>query len=304
MASLAGLAATANAQNPAGSAIASASFTSQNAVPTLQARVQEVPLVLTITDHKGKYVDRLSPSDLRILDNDKEQGAVTFFEHETNLPLNVAILVDMSSSVAYRFAAEQSTIKSFIRTVTRPMDSVRILAFNDNVKLVARITNNWKEVSRRIKKLKPDGNTALYDAIVEASDALGREETPSRKVIILVTDGEENDSAYSMASSIAHALKAESAIYAVNVAAQVANDDANNGERLLEQLTDATGGNYFHASPDGELSGAFGKIRRELRSQYTLAYRPSNISESAFHRIQVLASRKLHVRCRSGYYVR
>src|SRR5215471_19415831 len=78
--------------------------------PTLRAKVQEVPLVLSVTDHKGKYIDKLTTSDLTILDNDQEQRAVTFFEHETNLPLNVAIIIDVSSSVAQRFSTEQSTI--------------------------------------------------------------------------------------------------------------------------------------------------------------------------------------------------
>lgn len=275
-----------------------------NPLPTLRAEVQEVPLVLSVTDHKGKYVDKLTQSDLTILDNNQQQTAITFFEHQTNLPLNVAILIDVSSSVAYRFNTEQSTIRSFIHTIARPTDSVNIFAFNDNVQMISRVNNNWKAISKRVRKLKPKGNTAIYDAVVEAADSLQKDEQPSRRVIIVITDGEENDSAYSLNSSIAHALKAECAIYAVNVSSAIAyDDDAKQGERILKRLADATGGSYFRSDDDGDVSRAFGRIRRELRSQYALAYRPSNISDTAFHHIQVIAERKLHVHCRSGYYV-
>jgi Ca-activated chloride channel homolog len=273
--------------------------------PTLQAKVQEVPLVLSVTDHKGKYVDKLTTSDLTILDNDQEQRAVTFFEHETNLPLNVAIIIDVSSSVAERFSTEQGTIKSFIHTIARRTDSVNVFAFNDKVRLISRVNDNWKAVSRSIKKLKPRGNTALYDAIVAGAHFLGDHDTPSRRIIIVITDGEENDSANTLERSIAAALRAESVVYAVNVSPAIAWDpDARQGESLLKNLTNATGGSYFRSGPDGDLEGAFAKIRRDLRSQYFLAYKPSNIGGSTFHRVQVIAHRKLQVRCRSGYYVR
>ena len=290
------------AQTPITLAPASVGATS---LPTVRATVQEVPLVLSVTDHRGKYVDKLNPSDLTVLDNNQEQTAITFFEHQTNLPLNVAIVIDTSSSVAYRFAMEQSTIRSFIHTIARPSDSVTVFAFNDHVQMISRVNNNWKAISRRIKKLKPNGNTALYDAIVQAADSLQKDDSPSRRMIIVITDGEENNSAHSLDSSIAYALKAESAIYAVNVSPAIEYDpDAKEGVRILKQLSDATGGNYFRSDNDGDVSRAFMKIRHELRSQYALAYKPSNIADAAFHRIQVIARQKLHVRCRAGYYVR
>jgi Ca-activated chloride channel homolog len=292
-------------QSTARSATAANVMPVQPWVPTLRASVEEVPLVLTVTDHKGNYVDNLVQSDLTILDNNHEQTSITFFEHQTNLPLSVAIVVDVSGSVAQRFLAEQGTIKSFVHSVARPSDVVNIFAFNESLELVAKVDNNWKEIAHRIKKLHLKGNTALYDALVGAADFLHQDGAPSRRVIIVITDGEENDSVYSLESSIAHALKAEAAIYAVNVSYRVAEDgEAKQGESLLKRLADATGGNYFKAGENGDLSGPFGKIRRELRSQYALAYRPSHVEESVFHQVQVLATRRLHVRCRSGYYVR
>jgi Ca-activated chloride channel homolog len=292
-------------QSTARSATAANVMPVQPWVPTLHSSVQEVPLVLTVTDHKGNYVGNLVQSELTILDNNREQTAVTFFEHQTNLPLSVAIVVDVSSSVAQRFIAEQGTIKSFVHSVARSSDVVNIFAFNESLQLVAKVDNNWKEIAHRVKKLHLKGNTALYDALVGAADFLHQEGAPSRRLIVVITDGEENDSVYSLDGTIAHALKAEAAIYAVNVSYRVTEDaEAKRGESLLKRLADATGGNYLKAGENGELSGAFGKIRRELRSQYALSYRPSDVGESVFHHVQVLATRRMHVRCRSGYYVR
>jgi VWFA-related protein len=292
-------------QSTPGSATAASVMPVQAWVPTLHASVQEVPLVLTVTDHKGNYVGNLVQSDLTVLDNNQEQTAVTFFEHQTNLPLSVAIVVDVSSSVAQRFIAEQGTIRSFVRSVARPSDVVSIFAFNESLELVAKVDNNWKEIAHRVKKLHLKGNTALYDALVGAADFLHQDGAPSRRVIIVITDGEENDSVYSLEGTIAHALKAEAAIYAVNVSYRVTEDEAaKQGESVLKRLAAETGGNYLQAGANGDLSGAFGKIRRELRSQYALSYRPSALGESVFHHVQVLATRRLHVRCRSGYYVR
>lgn len=101
--------------------------------PTLFSSVHEVDLVLSVTDHKGRFVPDLLPSQLTILDNGQEQTAITFFQRQTNLPLDVALLIDSSSSVTYKFPDEQKTIKHFIKSVIRPNDRVAVFAFNEKV---------------------------------------------------------------------------------------------------------------------------------------------------------------------------
>lgn len=272
-------------------------------VPTLLAQVQEVNLVLSVTDHRGRFVPRLLPSDLTILDDGQQQTAITFFQRQTDLPLDVALLIDTSSSVTYRLAAEEHTIQHFLKSVVRPMDQVSVFAFNQKVVLVAGISNNWKQVARRVKKLKPGGDTAIFDAVVRASSWLQQDHRLSRHIIILITDGEENSSKATEAKAIASALRAETSIYAVNVSYELFSREDKQGAAVLKELSDATGGLYFWQKGEGNGSDAFSKIRRELRTQYALAYRPSNLMQSVFHRIQVLAPGKLRVRCRSGYYV-
>ena len=270
--------------------------------PTLLASVQEVNLVLSVTDHRGKFMSGLLPTDLTILDNDQRQSAVTFFQSETDLPLDVVLLIDASSSVTYGLAAEQKTIKNFVKHVARPSDKVAVFAFNDRVRFISEVSNNWNAIAHSVTHLKPGGYTALFDAVTSAAFWLRQDNRPARRIIILLTDGEENHSKATLSQAIAQALKSEASLYAVNVSHGYWDSDSKAGEVILKQLADSTGGRYFK-DQEGSATDAFGKIQRELRSQYALAYKPTNLGVSLFHRIQVLAPGKLRVRCRSGYYV-
>ncbi len=270
---------------------------------TVRKEVQEVNLILNVTDRRGHFVHGLQPSDLTILDNNQPQTHITFFQSQTNLPLRIALLLDVSSSVTSRFDAEQYTINSFLRHVTRPRDSVVLYAFNQGVRLVAPITGNWKEISHRVKKLKPGGETALYDAVSVAAQQLARDFNPARKIMIVISDGEENASKMNLDATLASVLRAETVVYAVNVGEDRSSELARQGEATLKQLSDATGGAYLHADVTGDVGSAFSKIRKELRSQYAVAYRPSNLAEQLFHQLNVIAV-NLRVRCRRGYYAR
>ena len=273
---------------------------------TIEKKIQEVSLILSVTDEKGHFVQGLLPSDLTILDNDRKQTAFTFFQSQTELPLHVALVVDVSASIEERFVAEQHTTESFLKQVTHPKDSVMLFAFNQKVQLAVPVVDNWKAISHQIRKLKPSGETALYDAVTTASQWLGRDPQPARRVIILISDGEENASKATLESTIAEVLRSETTVYPVNVVSGYAESTeyGSQGVAVLKQLSDATGGNYLRASADGNMGGAFAKIRRELRSQYAVAYKPSNLARAVLHRLKVIAIRNLRVRCRTGYYAR
>jgi Ca-activated chloride channel family protein len=269
----------------------------------IQRQVQEVNLILSVTDRRGHFVQGLMPSDLKILDDDKQQTTLTFFQSETDLPLHVALVLDMSASIAMHFPQEQQTIRNFLKGATRPMDSVELFAFNERVQFAAPIKNDWKEISRRVRKLKPEGETALFDALCEAGQWLALDHRPARRIMILISDGEENRSHATLDDTIAEVLSDEATIYTVNVLGRPTDSDGIHGAEIMKKLADATGGTYLRANEDGGVGSAFGKIRRELRSQYALAYKPSNLTEHFFHRLRVIAARNLRVRCRTGYYV-
>jgi VWFA-related protein len=267
-------------------------------VETIYVHVHEVNLVLSVTDRHGKFVNNLQPSDFTILDNCMEQTKLTFFKRETDLPIKIALVLDISSSIAYQFDAEKRAIKSFLKAVARPSDSVMLFAFNQNVQLTSPVTNNWNETARRVKGLDPGGETALYDAVSDASHWLALDHGPARRIMILVSDGQENKSRTSMDTTISNALNAEAAIYSVNVSKEKVSDEAKRGATILKHLAEATGGAYFEYPENNAIAGAFDKIRRELRSQYALAYSLSNPGVRTFHRLQVLVANRRRVHCR------
>jgi len=272
-------------------------------VETIDVHVHEVNLVLSVTDHKGKFVNNLRPSDFRILDNGMEQTKVTFFRRETDFPIKIALVLDISASIAFQFDEEKKAIKSFLKAVTRSSDSVMLFAFNQSVQLMSPITNNWDETARRVKGINPEGETALYDAVSVASEWLALDRGPARHIMILVSDGGENKSKATIDSAINSALKAEATIYSINVSEEKLSDEVKRGAAVLKSLAEATGGTYLGYHKDS-IAGAFDKIRRELRSQYALAYKLSNPHGKTFHRLQVLVTNRWRVRCRSGYYVK
>src|SRR5436189_6362964 len=106
------------------------------AVETINVRVHEVNLVLSVTDQKGRFVNNLQPSDLRVVDNDVEQTQLTFFKRETDLPIKIAMVLDISSSIAHMIGNEISATRTFLRKVARPLDSVALVPFNQNVNVI------------------------------------------------------------------------------------------------------------------------------------------------------------------------
>lgn len=270
-------------------------------VPIVQKQVNEVSLLLSVTDEKGHFVEGLKPQDFSIFDNSKQQSSITFFQSQTNLPLDVALVLDASGSMATRFDAEKWTINLFLREVIRHEDLVELFAFNNKIRAMLPVHYNWRQVSRQVKKMKPRGETALYDAVTAAAQWLQQDQRPARRIIILLTDGEENASKTTLDATLGTLLKTGAAVYSVNDGDDLDSNVGQQGETTLKLLALSTGGAYHRAAFDGDVGTAFGKIRKELRSQYAIAYRLSDRSVPGFHYLEVLAG-KLYVHCRSGYY--
>ncbi|MBO0911523.1 MAG: VWA domain-containing protein, partial [Acidobacteria bacterium] len=171
-------------------------------------QVNEVNLVLSVRDKKGHFVNGLGAGDFSIFDNDRRQTKITFFQNQTDLPLDIAVVLDSSASVGARFEAEQHAITQFLHQTIRHEDTAELFAFNQAIRVIAPINYNWREVSRRLKKVKPEGETALYDAVSAAADHLSENSWPARRIIILVSDGEENSSQITLSAAAAAALRA------------------------------------------------------------------------------------------------
>jgi Ca-activated chloride channel homolog len=277
----------------------------QNAMITIRSRVNEVNVLFIATDKHGKFVRDLSQQDFTILDDHKPPQAILNFKRETDLPLHLGLLIDVSGSVGSRFDFEQTAATSFLQhTLRASFDKAFIAGFNTHTQLVQDFTDNVAQLSASVRKLHDGGGTALYDAIYRASKEKFLKDHPNypvRKAIIVVSDGEDNQSEVSKAQAIEMAQRAEVIIYAIST------DDSGlvmRGDRVLEQLAEATGGRAFFPFKMKDITHSFAAIEDELRSQYVVSYKPADFdADGRYRTIEISSSKKdLQVRARKGYF--
>ncbi len=277
----------------------------QSALITIRKRVDEVNVLFIATDKRGKFVRDLNQSDFTILDDHKPPQAIINFRRETDLPLELGLLIDVSGSVNSRFDFEQNAATSFLQhTLRARFDKAFILGFNSHTQLAQDFTDSMPLLSASVRKLHSGGGTALYDAIYRASKEKFLKDHPDhavRKAIVIVSDGEDNQSEVSRAQAIEMAQRAEVIVYAIST------DDSGlvmRGDRVLEQITEATGGRAFFPFKVKDMTRAFAAIEDELRSQYVVSYKPANFdADGRYRSIEISSLKKdLQVRARKGYF--
>lgn len=278
-------------------------------IPTIDRHVQEVNLILTVTNNRGRFVRNLSESDFDILDNGQSPDRITFFQPQTNLPLRVALALDISDSVTYRFNFEQKAAAAFFRHVLHaPADLGSVVAFNQEPRIVQDPTHSTKDLDAALRRLHPGGETSLYDAVILAARQMStiQDQQPSRHAIIVISDGEDNHSHAHLQEAADAALRSDSIVYVVSTNARDFEVGlAGDGDTAMKQLAEATGGRILHAETDGEVASAFAKIEKELRSQYAIGYKPaSKAPDGLFHRLVVVGPKKLRIFHRVGYFAR
>jgi len=276
-----------------------------DSVLTIKKRVDEVNLLFIATDKHGKFVRNLNQDDFTILDDHKPPQSIVNFRRETDLPIHLGLLIDTSGSVRSRFDFEQDAAISFLQqTVRAKFDRAFVMGFNSQSAMTQDFTDNVTLLADGVRGLHNGGGTALYDAIYRAChDELnrGHEDRPVRRAIIVVSDGEDNQSQYSEAQAIEMAQRAEVIVYAIST------DDSGlilRGDTILQQLADATGGRAFFPYKTKEIKNSFAAIEDELRSQYIVSYHPADFEADGRYRpIEITALKKdLQVRARKGYY--
>jgi Ca-activated chloride channel family protein len=288
-----------------GSSTSASDSDDDQSVATFHARVNEVNLLFIATDKHGKFVRDLSQADFSILDDHKPPQAILNFRRETDLPLHLGLLVDVSGSVDSRFDFEQDAATSFLQhTVRAGFDKAFIVGFNSHSQMAQDFTDNVPLLQAGIHKLHDGGGTALYDAIYHACKEKflkDRPEHPVRKAIIIVSDGEDNQSEFTRAQAIEMAQRSEVIIYAIST------DDSGlvmRGDRVLEQLAASTGGRAFFPFKMKDITRSFAAIEDELRSQYIVSYKPADFdADGRYRSIEISSSKKdLQVRARKGYF--
>jgi Ca-activated chloride channel family protein len=272
---------------------------------TIHKRVDEVNVLFIATDKHGKFVRDLSQTDFSILDDHKPPQSIVNFRRETDLPLHLGLLIDVSGSVHSRFEFEREASISFLQhSIRTGFDKAFVIGFNKQSDLTQDFTDNVQLLAAGVHRLQDGGGTALYDAIYRASKEKflkDRPDHPTRKAIVIVSDGEDNQSDVSRAQAIEMAQRAEVIIYAIST------DDSGlilRGDKVLEQIAEATGGRAFFPFKMKDITHSFAAIEDELRSQYVVSYKPADFdADGRYRSIEISALKKdLQVRSRKGYF--
>ena len=282
------------------------SDSSSSDLTTIKATTNEVNVVFTVTDKHGRRITDLKQNDFQFLDDNKPPQEIRSFHAETNLPLQVGLLVDASNSVRDRFKFEQESAIEFLNQTVRPnYDKAFIVGFDVTPEVTQDFTDNTEKLAHGVHELRPGGGTALYDAIYFACrDKLMKapKSTPVRRAIILLSDGDDNQSHVTREEAIEMAQRAEAIIYTISTNV---SGTKGAGDKVLERIADATGGHAFFPFQIREVANAFAEIQDELRSQYAVSYKPADVKTDGHYRtIEIVANdrKNLKVRSRRGWY--
>ncbi|MEO8096672.1 MAG: VWA domain-containing protein [Acidobacteriota bacterium] len=265
-----------------------------------------VRLLVSVKDDRGDLIGTLEKANFKVQDSGVSQD-IAVFEHHTELPLSISLLIDTSGSTAKDLRYEVESLQKFLRALLKegnPQDAASIYSFNDQVTLLTSFTRREQRLLDSLARLRATSGTSMYDAIYLASREL--EDREGRHVMIVVTDGGDTTSNQKFQQARKAAQFAEATIYPILVT-PITNEPGRNlgGERALSTLATDTGGRVFEPAVSTQLDRIFTEILRDLRSQYLIGYYPHNLPPDVpeFHLLKVEVNRPgLRVSTRSGYY--
>jgi VWFA-related protein len=297
-----------HAQQPAASPAAQPAPAAQQpdvSAPTIRLNVNEVNLIFTVTDKRGDYIPNLRQSDFALLDDQKAPASVKSFHQQINLPLRVGVVIDASTSIRSRFQFEQQSATEFLLQILKAKsDQAFVMGFDSTPAIQQDWTNNIDALEAGVNRLRPGGGTALFDAVYTACrDKLlterGRE--PVRKAMVLISDGDDNQSRVYQDEAIKECQRAETIIYSISTNW---TPSRGKGDDVLTKLSEETGGQVFFPPSVEEMTKSFTSIEEELRSQYSLVYTPADFKyNGAFRPIYLYCNdRRYQARAKKGYF--
>jgi len=298
---------------------------SQTVIPV---KVNLVDVLFTVLDRRNKLVPTLEKEDFKIFDDNVAQD-IRFFSKQSDLPLRIGMLMDTSNSIRDRLRFEQDAANNFLFSVLRRgKDEAFLMTFDDEPQVIQGFTGDTGKLRDQILRTRAGGGTAVYDAIYQACEnelshpprPPGDQPDVVRRVMILISDGEDNLSTHTRTEAIEMAQRTSVVIYTISTSTQwVTLDDPSKaksgnrkyhlteGDKILQDLAEETGGRSFYPYHVDDLDQSFQDIGEELRNQYSIAYNPSNHAyDSHYHKIKIeLPNHKgYQVRARRGYYAR
>jgi Ca-activated chloride channel homolog len=285
-------------------AAAGAALLAQSGV--IRVDVKLVHLIATVKNKSGQLVGALTKDDFEIYDNGVRQE-IKVFERQTEQPLSVALLIDVSGSTAKDLKFELDSASRFLKALLsegKPEDRVAIYKFDYEIMRVSPFTHDFVQLDARLKKISGSAGTALYDAIyLAASEMEGRQ---GRKVVIVISDGGNTTSHYDTHEALEAAQLADAIIYPV-VVMPITNNAGRNigGENALTFMAERTGGRTFLPNLGKQMDKAFDDIITELRTEYYMGFYPHDVplTKDRFHTLKLqLKNPELQVSARNGYY--
>ncbi|HEY4878110.1 MAG TPA: VWA domain-containing protein [Candidatus Acidoferrales bacterium] len=286
--------------------------------PAITSTTGLVHLVATVMDHHRNFITDLDQADFKVLEDGAPQD-IRYFGRETDLPLRIGILLDTSNSIRPRLDFEKDAALDFLQHVLRRnKDQAFVMTFDNEPEVIQDYTGDLALLTDAIRKQRAGGGTALNDAIYRAAEKLTSPPIPKganpeiRRVLVVISDGNDNLSDHALSESVEAAIRAEAVIYCISTNTDwlaIEGDKPHKmhvegGDKVLEQFAEQSGGRVFYPYKVDDLAQSFVDIGEELRSQYFIAYSPNNPQATGqYRKIEVnLAQKGLTVRTRKGYY--
>jgi Ca-activated chloride channel family protein len=299
----------------------------QKSETKITTTVNLVDVLFTVLDRRNKLVPSLEKQDFKVLDDNVSQD-IRYFSRQSDLPLRIGMLMDTSNSIRDRIKFEQDAANNFLFSVLRRgKDEAFVMTFDDEPQVVQAFTADTGKLRDQILRTRAGGGTAVYDAIYQACEQElshpprppGDQPDVVRRVMILISDGEDNLSAHTRTEAIEMAQRSSVVIYTISTSTQwVTLDDPSKertgnrkyhlteGDKILQALAEETGGRAFYPYHVDDLDQSFQDIGDELRNQYSIAYNPSHSLDNRYHKIkiEVPEHKGYQVRARKGYFAR
>ena len=268
---------------------------------TLHVDAEEVVLNCTVLDNKGELVNDLTKSDFKVFEDKTLQKVISLQHQDT--PVSIGLLVDNSGSMGSKRAAVASAALDLVKA-SNPQDETFLINFSDQAYLDQDFTSDLDKLQNGLAHLSQSGGTALYDTVVSAADKMERSATRPRKVLIVITDGDDNSSKLTLDNAI-HRVQDMQGPIIYSIGLLFGGDNSRHAKRDLQALSSETGGIAFFPGSLKDIDSVAAEVARDIRNQYAIAYHSARASAGGYHAVKVEAHSqghgKLTVYTRAGY---
>jgi VWFA-related protein len=292
----------------------------QHRPPVIKVQTEVVNVYAVVKDHKGRLITDLNRSDFQITEDGVPQQ-IRYFSRATSIPLTLGILVDTSPSQGRVLLIEQREAKQFLQEIMEPKDLATVVHFDIQVEVLQDFTASLPELFQAVDETEINGGgrgampstypviggaTHLYDALWLASNELMKHQV-GRKVLILLTDGQDQGSYETLNAALEAALKSDTMVFSIDIVDRSfygVNAPTYNGGWVLAKLSNQTGGEVIRVKRSSKAAAAFRQVADELRTQYWLGYTPSDaVRDGSYRRIRVrVPGKHYRIQARDGYY--